>query len=44
MNRSTKPMPTATRLLAALTLLILPSVSLAGEPFDGKWLTTVSCE
>jgi hypothetical protein len=38
------PIPTATRLLAALTLLMVPSVSLAGEHFDGKWLTTVSCE
>ena len=25
-------------------MLIVPSVSLAGEPFDGKWLATVSCE
>jgi hypothetical protein len=31
-------------LLAAFVLLALPSVSLAGEGFDGKWLTTVSCE
>lgn len=30
--------------LLILTLLILPGVSLAGENFDGKWLTTVSCE
>jgi hypothetical protein len=39
----------ATRLVAAFALLIaplliLPGVSLAGETFDGKWLTTVSCE
>ena len=44
MNLCTKPIAAAARLLAALTLLILPSVSVAGEPFDGKWLTTVSCE
>jgi hypothetical protein len=30
--------------LTALALLVLPSLSLAEEPFDGKWLTTVSCE
>ena len=34
----------ATRLLTALALLILPGVSLGGESFDGKWVTTVSCE
>jgi hypothetical protein len=34
----------ATRLLAVLALLIVPSVTLAGDTFDGKWLTTVSCE
>jgi hypothetical protein len=44
MHQARKPVPNATRILAALTLMILPSVSLAGEPFDGKWLTTVSCE
>lgn len=44
MNRSRKPIVSSTRLLAALALLILPGVSLAGESFDGKWLTTVSCE
>lgn len=44
MNLRRKAIPTATRLLATLALLILPGVSLAGEPFDGKWLTTVSCE
>jgi hypothetical protein len=31
-------------LLAAFVLLALSSVSLAGEGFDGKWLTTASCE
>jgi hypothetical protein len=30
--------------LVGIVLLIFPSVSLAGEDFDGKWLTTVSCE
>ena len=44
MNLCTKPIAAAARLLAALTLLILPSVSLAEEPFDGKWVTTVLCE
>jgi hypothetical protein len=44
MNRSRKPIFSATRLLAALAVLILPGVTLAGESFDGKWLTTVSCE
>ncbi len=44
MNLPRNPIPNATRLMAALILLIAPSVSLAGEPFEGKWLTTVSCE
>jgi len=44
MNRSRKPILGVTRLLAALALLILPRVTLAGNSFDGKWLTTVSCE
>jgi hypothetical protein len=30
--------------LLIFTLWILPGVSLARESFDGKWLTTVSCE
>jgi len=34
----------ATVILAALVLLVSPGVSFAGEGFDGKWLTTVSCE
>jgi hypothetical protein len=29
---------------AGIVLLVFLSVSLAGENFDGKWLTTVSCE
>jgi len=41
-----KPSSKAVRisLLAVLVLLAAPAVSLAGENFDGKWLTTVSCE
>ena len=31
-------------LLAAGALVVLPTVSLPEEPFDGKWLTTVSCQ
>jgi len=42
MNSPGKAIPSL--LLAAFVLLALPSVSLAGEGFDGKWLTTVSCE
>ena len=37
-------MRSATALFSAIVLLVLPGVSLAEEPFDGKWLTTVSCE
>src|ERR1700722_1126450 len=33
-----------TGLLAAIALVGLPGLSLAEEPFDGKWLTTVSCQ
>jgi len=36
-------MRNATGLLAAIVLMIFPRVSTAAEPFDGKWLTTVSC-
>ena len=39
-----KAIPTAIGVLAVLSVLILPLVSRAGESFDGKWLTTVSCE
>ncbi len=39
-----KPRFSAVRVLVVLASLILPGVSLAGESFDGKWLTTVSCE
>jgi hypothetical protein len=36
--------PRATGVLTAIALVLLPKVSLAEEPFDGKWRTTVSCE
>ena len=44
MNSPGKTIPCATFLLVALTLLVSPRASVAGESFDGKWLTTVSCE
>lgn len=34
---------TQSLLLAAFTLAVLPTVALAGDHFDGKWQTTVSC-
>jgi hypothetical protein len=34
----------AALVLAALTAVVVPRVSAAEQPFDGKWLTTVSCE
>jgi len=43
-NLRRKAIQNAIRLLAVVALLILPGVTLAGESFDGKWLTTVSCE
>jgi hypothetical protein len=33
----------AVRLFIVCALLLLPGVSRAGERFDGKWLTTVTC-
>jgi hypothetical protein len=36
-------MRSSTVLLTAILLVTLPEGSTAGEPFDGKWLTTVSC-
>src|ERR1700683_2603745 len=33
-----------TGLLTAFALMVLPGLSYAEERFDGKWLTTVSCE
>jgi len=43
-NLSRKIILALTRIVAALALLIVPGVTLGGESFDGKWLTTVSCE
>jgi hypothetical protein len=37
-------MRSATGVLAAIALMVLPAVSPSEEGFDGKWLTTVSCE
>ena len=34
----------ATGLLRAIALTVLPGISFAEDHFDGKWLTTVSCE
>src|SRR5580700_3656198 len=33
-----------TGLLTAISLIVLPGFSLAEQRFDGKWLTTVSCQ
>jgi hypothetical protein len=33
-----------TGLLMAISLIVLPGFSLAEQRFDGKWLTTVSCQ
>jgi hypothetical protein len=32
-----------TRLLTVSTLLLLPGILIAGERFDGNWLTTLTC-
>ena len=37
-------MRSATGVLTAIALMVLPAVSPSQEGFDGKWLTTVSCE
>src|SRR5277367_5039747 len=37
-------MRSATGLLTAIALMVLPAASLSEESFDGKWLTTVSCQ
>jgi hypothetical protein len=37
-------MRSATGVLTAIALMVLPAVSPSEESFDGKWLTTVSCE
>jgi hypothetical protein len=44
MNLCRRPISSGARLLVAFVLLILPGVLLGGEGYDGKWLTTVSCE
>jgi hypothetical protein len=44
MNLRRRPISSGARLLVVIALLILPGVLLAGESYDGKWLTTVSCE
>jgi len=36
-------MPKTLRHLAVYALLLLPGVSLAGERFDGNWLTKMTC-
>jgi hypothetical protein len=44
MNLRRRPISSGARLLVVFALLILPGGLLAGESYDGKWLTTVSCE
>jgi hypothetical protein len=44
MNGRGRLLPRASRWLAVVTLLVAPGATFAGESFDGKWLTTVSCE
>jgi hypothetical protein len=44
MDLSRKAVQSAILVLAAFGFLSLPNISAAGERFDGKWLTTVSCE
>lgn len=43
MKLPTRRMRGATVLLTAIAMMALPSHLVAGERFDGKWLTTVSC-
>jgi hypothetical protein len=33
----------AVRFFLVCTLILLPAVTFAGEKFDGKWLTTLTC-
>src|ERR1035438_1699107 len=42
-RRPRRGMWNAVRPLAVCVLLFLPQVLSAGERFDGKWLTTVTC-
>jgi hypothetical protein len=44
MNLPRAALPGANVFLVGLALLLSPSLSIAEESFDGKWLTTVSCE
>jgi hypothetical protein len=44
MNLWTTAMLSANLFLVGLALLLSPNLSLAEESFDGKWLTTLSCE
>jgi hypothetical protein len=44
MELSRKAVQSAILVVTAIAFLRLPNISLAGERFDGKWLTTVSCE
>ena len=44
MNSAAKAVRYAVLLFGALAWLMSPGISLAGGTFDGKWLTTVSCE
>lgn len=37
-------MRSTTLLLTAITLIVSPAVTNAEESFDGKWVTTVSCD
>jgi hypothetical protein len=38
-----KTMRKVVRLLVVCALVFLPALSFAGERFDGKWLTTLTC-
>src|ERR1035441_9421392 len=38
-----KEMKKAIRFMAVCALLLLPGVLIAGERFDGNWLTTLTC-
>ncbi len=33
----------AVRLLFVCALVLMPGLSIAGEQFDGNWLTTLTC-
>lgn len=44
MNRPMTAILNANLFLVGLALLLSPNLLLAEQSFDGKWLTTVSCE